>query len=176
MNSMMSTTPLKIPVTEWAMWANEHVLLTGYVLGLFSILEISFQFSLWPIGIYSLILSIALIVFEYPRSRKFVGKARPRRWQQFPTAILKRLGPFSRNYFFRFVAYVLLSIPCFLLISTFVPATSLVFGAFIYGVAALYHERWKPVEIVDVNDQQNLIQGVQSPTRPPPREPIYNQI
>ncbi|CAF4422431.1 unnamed protein product, partial [Rotaria magnacalcarata] len=69
---MLTDVPTKIvlpaPTIEWAMWANEHVLLTSYILGTFSILTIILQFSLWPIGIYGLILAVFIIIIEYPRS------------------------------------------------------------------------------------------------------------
>ncbi|CAF4609827.1 unnamed protein product [Rotaria socialis] len=155
---------------EWAMWANEHVLLTGYILGTFSILTIILQFSLWPIGIYGLILAVFIIIIEYPRSGRIVKKSKPRPLQKYPSVLLTKLGPLTRNYFIRFVLYILLSLPCLFLISTITPAISLFIGAGAYGLAALYQEQWKPVEPKTTDD------AVPMPTRPPPRAHAYNTL
>ena len=76
------------------------------------------------------------------------------------------MGPVARNYFIRFVAYILLALPCLFLISTIAPALSLVIGAGAYGLAALYEEQWIPVEPVSKEP------AVPMPTRPPPRVPV----
>jgi cytochrome b-245, alpha polypeptide len=154
---------------EWAMWANEHILITAYVLAIFSILTIIYQHALWPIGIYGLILAILMIIFEYPRSGRVVKKSRSRRFQQYPSLLLAKLGWVGRNYFLRFVTYILLSLPCLFLISTIAPALSLVIGACIYGLAALFHEQWIPVEVKPKE------QTIPMPTRPPPRVPVNNR-
>lgn len=160
-------TILPTSTIEWAMWANEHVLLTGYVLGIFSILTIIFRFSLWQIGIYGLILSVFIIIIEYPRSGRIVKKSKPRPLQKYPSFLLTKLGPLTRNYFIRFVLYILLSFPCLFLISTITPAISLFIGAGAYGLAALFQEQWKPVEPKSADD------AVPMPTRPPPRAHDY---
>lgn len=152
---------------EWAMWANEHVLITGYCLAMFSILTIVLRFSLWYIGIYGLVLALFIILVEYPRSGRVVKKSKARKFQEYPAALVSRLGPITRNYFVRFILYLLLSLPCLFLIATITPAISLVLGACIYGLAGLYHEGWKPVE---PKIQET---AVAMPSRPPPREPIY---
>jgi hypothetical protein len=168
---MSSTTPIKTDAPqstiEWAMWANEHVLITGYCLAIFSILSIILQFTLWPMAIYGLIISLVIIFIEYPRSGRIVKKSKARLFQEYPSAIISKLGPFTRNYFFRFIAYILFSLPCLFLISTITPAISLIIGAMIYGLAALFQEQWKPVE-PKVEEE-----SVPMPSRPPPREPIY---
>ena len=128
------------------MWANEHVLITGYCLAIFSTLTIVLQFALWQIAIYGLIISLVIILVEYPRSGRIVKKSKARPLQQYPSVLLTKLGPLTGNYFIRFVAYILLSLPCLFLISTIAPAISLVIGAGVYGLAALYQEKWKPVE------------------------------
>jgi hypothetical protein len=168
---MSSTVPTKtvLPATtiEWAMWANEHVLLTGYVLAIFSVLTIIFRFSLWQIAIYGICLALIIILIEYPRSGRIVKKSKARPLQKYPSILLTKLGPLTRNYFIRFVAYTLFSLPCLFLISTIAPAISLVIGAGAYGLAALYQEQWKPVESKATDET------VPMPTRPPPRAPIY---
>ena len=148
------------------MWANEHVLLTGYVLAIFSILTIIYQFALWQIAIYGLVLALFIIVFEYPRSGRIVKKSRSRPLQVYPAVLVTKMGSVGRNYFIRFVAYILLAMPCLFLISTVAPALSLVVGAGAYGLAALYQEQWKPVE------QKAKETAMPMPTRPPPRTPI----
>jgi hypothetical protein len=167
---MSSTRPAKTDTPqstiEWAMWANEHVLITGYCLAIFSILSIILRYALWPIAIYGLFISLVIIFIEYPRSGRIVKKSKARKFQEYPSAVISKLGPFTRNYFFRFIAYILFSLPCLFLISTITPAISLVIGAIIYGLAALFQEQWKPVE-------PKVAEQVLTPTRPPPREPIY---
>jgi hypothetical protein len=168
MSSTVATkTVLPRSTIEWAMWANEHVLLTGYVLAIFSILTVIFRFSLWQIAIYGLCLAVLIILIEYPRSGRIVKKSKARPLQNYPSVLLTKLGPFARNYFIRFVAYILLSIPCLFLISTIAPAISLVIGAGVYGLAALYEEQWIPVEA------KTKDATIPMPTRPPPREPLY---
>lgn len=152
---------------EWAMWANEHVLITSYVLAIFSILTIVLRFALWQIAIYGLGISLFIILIEYPRSGRIVKKSKARRFQECPAAFVSKLGPLTRNYFIRFLAYIVFSLPCLFLIATITPAISLIIGAIIYGIAALSQEQWKPVEPKVVND------AVPMPSRPPPREPIY---
>jgi hypothetical protein len=168
---MSSTTPIKpdapVSTIEWAMWANEHVLITGYVLAIFSILTIALQFALWYIAIYGLVISLIIILIEYPRSGRIVKKSKARKFQEYPAALISKFGPFTRNYFIRFIAYILFSLPCLFLIGTIAPAISLVIGAMVYGIAALCQEQWKPVEPKVIND------SVPMPSRPPPREPIY---
>ncbi|UJR28721.1 hypothetical protein I4U23_009950 [Adineta vaga] len=166
----MSTSPKPVLPTstiEWAMWANEHVLITGYILGIFSILTMIFRFSLWQISIYGFILALFIILIEYPRSGRIVKKSKARPLQQYPSILLTKLGALTRNYFIRFAVYILLSLPCLFLISTIVPAISLIIGAGAYGLAALYQEQWKPVEPKTTDNT------VPMPTRPPPREPLY---
>ena len=153
---------------EWAMWANEHVLFTGYTMAIFSILTIIYQFPLWQIAVYGLILSVVIILFEYPRSGRVVKKSRSRPLQQYPSVLISKMGPVGRNYFIRFVGYILLSLPCLFLISTIAPALSLVLGAIVYGIAALYQEQWIPVEPKAKEEE------IPMPTRPPPRAPVYN--
>lgn len=152
---------------EWAMWANEHVLLTGYVLAIFSILTIILRFTLWQIAIYGLGISLFIILIEYPRSGRIVKKSKARRFQEYPAAVVSKLGLLTRNYFIRCIAYITFSIPCLFLIATITPAISLIIGAIVYGLAGLCQEQWKPVEpkIVEAS--------VPMPSRPPPREPIY---
>jgi hypothetical protein len=168
---MSSTTPIKpdspTSTIEWAMWANEHVLLTGYVLAIFSILTIIFRFALWYIAIYGLFISLVIILIEYPRSGRIVKKSKARKFQEYPSALVSKLGPFTRNYFIRFIAYSLFSLPCLFLIATITPAISLIIGAAIYVLAAIHEEQWIPVEPKIVEDT------VPMPSRPPPREPIY---
>ena len=155
------------PTIEWAMWANEHVLITGYCLAIFSILSIVLRFALWQIAIYGLAISLLIILIEYPRSGRIVKKSKARLFQEYPSVLVSKLGPLTRNYFFRFIAYILFSLPCLFLISTVTPAISLVIGAMIYGLAGLFQEQWIPVEPKVVEDT------VPMPSRPPPREPIY---
>ncbi|CAF1041015.1 unnamed protein product [Rotaria sordida] len=168
LTDVSTKTVLPTSTIEWAMWANEHVLLTGYVLAIFSILTIIFQFSLWQIAIYGLILALFIILIEYPRSGRIVKKSKARPLQQYPSVLLTKLGPLTRNYFIRFVIYILLSLPCLFLISTISPAISLIIGAGAYGLAALRQEQWKPVEPTTINGT------VPMPTRPPPRAPMYH--
>jgi hypothetical protein len=168
---MSSTTPIKpdspASTIEWAMWANEHVLLTGYVLAIFSILTIVLRFALWQIAIYGLFISLVIILIEYPRSGRIVKKSKARKFQEYPSALVSKLGPFTRNYFIRFIAYSLFSLPCLFLIATITPAISLIIGAVIYVLAAIHEEQWIPVEPKIVEN------AVPMPSRPPPREPIY---
>jgi cytochrome b-245, alpha polypeptide len=169
MSSIVINKQASIPSNiEWAMWANEHTLFTGYFLAIFSILTIIYQFKLWPIGIYSLLLSITIIIFEYPRSGRIVKTSRSRRFQEYPSALIVKLGPLARNYFVRFVVYILLSIPCIFLISTIAPALSLMIGACVYGLAALYKEQWIPV------DRKTQHKTTEFPNRPPPRLPTIS--
>lgn len=151
------------------MWANEHVLFTGYTMAIFSILTIIYRFPLWQIGVYGLILSILIILLEYPRSGRVAKKSRPRLLQRFPSILVSKLGPIGRNYFIRFVAYILLALPCLFLISTIAPALSLVIGALVYGLAALYQEQWIPVEV-----KKETEEPMPMPTRPPPRAPVQS--
>ena len=134
---------------EWAMWANEQamiscgVLCVGSILGVCSIL-LEFPHVRWEISIYGMILSLLILILEYPRGNRDKGNTKPRMNQGWATKVVSSLGVFGRNYFLRFVLYLLLCLPSLLQLATVMGGLCLIITAFIYLKAALENESWTP--------------------------------
>jgi len=162
--------------TEWAMWANEQGVITSVVLLLGGILGTAAQFKKWHFALYTLVLGLLVLLIEYPRGKREKGKKTLERWNQKPfTQFVKLFGVLGRNYWFRFVFYILAAVPSFFFLSTILGGASLVFTSLIYLRAAISGETWKPCL---ADDKPDISANKQSdpPKQPPPRGPRSKSI
>ena len=89
---------------EWAIWGNEQTIISCFVLCIGSILGVcsimlEFPHIRWPISIYGLVVSLLVLLLEYPRGTVEKRKTIPRRFQEIPSKIVQSLRVFGRNYF-----------------------------------------------------------------------------
>ncbi|CAH3041140.1 unnamed protein product [Pocillopora meandrina] len=156
--------------TEWAMWGNEQGVITSVVLLMGGILGTAAQFNKWYFGLYSLILGFLVLLIEYPRGKRDKGKKTLERWMQKPfTQFVQFFGIFGRNYWFRFIFYILSAVPPCFFLSTILGGASLVFTSLIYLRAAISGETWKPC--LPEEKATQTTQQSEPPKQPPPRGP-----
>ncbi|XP_065676632.1 cytochrome b-245 light chain-like isoform X2 [Hydra vulgaris] len=134
---------------EWAMWANEQGVISCYVLFLGGVLGVSshalpFMHKRWQIAAYSMALAFFILLIEYPRSKRKSGRTIERSFQFVLTKFVSMLGVFGRNYFIRFVFYLL---------------------------AALADEQWVACEKETVS--KKTLTRAQPPSVAPPRMVVY---
>lgn len=157
---------------EWAMWANEQAVITSFVTLVGGILGVAGMFKGYEFGIYGIALGVLVFLFEYPRGRREKGKKTVERsGQQCLTVVLKSLGVFGRNYYIRFVLYLLASVPLGFFLPTLLGAFSLFFTSFIYLRAAIAGETWKPCAKAPDATKTPTTNAKEPPQEPPPRAP-----
>jgi len=162
--------------TEWAMWANEQGVISSVVLIMGGILGTAAQFRKWYFAVYTLVLGFLVLVIEYPRGKREKGKKTVERWHQTPfTKFVKCFGVLGRNYWFRFVFYILTAVPPCFFLSTILGGASLVFTSLIYLRAAISGETWKPC-LPDEKADPSTNKPSEPPKQPPPRGPRSRSI
>lgn len=165
----------KMSTTEWAMWANEQGVIASVVLIMGGILGTAAQFTSWHYGVYSLALGILVLLIEYPRGKRDKGKRTLERSHQKPfTKFVKSFGVLGRNYWVRFVFYILASVPPFFFLSTVLGGASLFFTSLIYFRAAISGETWKPCLSNEKPGTEN--KPTEPPKQPPPRGPRAQSV
>lgn len=159
---------------EWAMWANEQAVISCGVLFLGGTLAVSSNalassnvHTYWEIGIYAMCVSFIIFIFEYPRGKRQKGNTLQRSGQYIPTKIVSSLSVFGRNYFIRFILYLLACVPCLLNLGSIMGGLGLLVTSCIYLRAAIAGEEWKPCERV-VNREKTLTRE-RPPSMAPPR-------
>ncbi|XP_045192707.2 cytochrome b-245 light chain-like [Mercenaria mercenaria] len=153
---------------EWAMWANEQALTSCSVLLLGSAVDIAGMFNRWQFGIYGLIASLFILVIEWPRSKRKKGSTVLRRFQRPFTLAVDKLGLLGRNYFIRFIAYLLMCIPCCFTLATLLGGVCLLCTGGIYFLAAIKGEEWAPAGL-DEKSQVKRVTSLHPPKKAPPR-------
>uniref|UniRef100_A0A8C4NJA8 Cytochrome b-245 light chain n=1 Tax=Eptatretus burgeri TaxID=7764 RepID=A0A8C4NJA8_EPTBU len=159
----------KMGRTEWAMWANEHALLSGVVLTLGGVVGTAAQFPNWQFAAASLGAGLLVMLIEYPRGKKMNGGFHPRRGQGCPQACTVILGPITRNYICRSLLLALLSAPGYLTLATILGSISLAISVLFYLLAAIRGESWQPGHTGD-SKHEKISQDTE-PKIPPPRTP-----
>uniref|UniRef100_UPI00358F34EE cytochrome b-245 light chain-like n=1 Tax=Myxine glutinosa TaxID=7769 RepID=UPI00358F34EE len=155
--------------TEWAMWANEHALLSGVVLMIGGVVGTAAQFPKWQFSAASLAAGLLVILIEYPRGKKMNGGFHPRRGQACPQACTIILRPITRNYTCRALLLALLSAPGYLTLATILGSISLAISVLLYLLAAFRGENWQPGHTGD--SRHDHISQDTEPGIPPPRIP-----
>jgi len=151
------------------MWANEQAILTSGVTILCGIIAAAGQYKNWEIGVYAIAAGFITFILEYPRGKRRKGTSYQRKFQR-PFAVIVAQGRFvTRNYFVRFVLYLILSVPCCFILPTLMGALCYMLCGLIYFVAAVKGEEWQPV--LEVKSDQYGPEVIQEPSRPPPRRP-----
>ncbi|XP_076355762.1 cytochrome b-245 light chain-like isoform X3 [Tachypleus tridentatus] len=105
---------------EWAVWANEQTLASSYILIIGASVGLSGIFDKWGIAVFGLL-------------------------QEYIVLYVSATGPLARSYYVRFCVYMCLAMPCCFMLPTFLGGMCLFMGAFIYLMAAVNGESWKPV-------------------------------
>ncbi|XP_076470323.1 cytochrome b-245 light chain-like isoform X1 [Babylonia areolata] len=154
--------------TEWSMWANEQALVSSAVALLGGLLAVAGQFKNWQFGVYAIVISLLVAVLEYPRGKRQKGRTVERTGQFCFTAVVRQGRLLTRNYFIRFVFYLVISVACCFHLSTVLSGVCFIITSIIYMVAALKGEEWIPVEREKESSGPNIIP---EPKNPPPRRP-----
>lgn len=153
---------------EWSMWANEQALVSSAICILGGILAVAGQFSNWQFGAYAIAVAVLVAVLEYPKGKRAKGKSAERVFQFCFTIIVKQGRLLTRNYFVRFVFYLLISIACCFHLSTILGGICFMITSLIYLVAALKGEEWIPIEN---ETEESGPKVIPQPKNPPPRRP-----
>eukprot|EP00117_Sycon_ciliatum_P043370 scpid96117/ scgid31411/ Cytochrome b-245 light chain; Cytochrome b(558) alpha chain; Cytochrome b558 subunit alpha; Neutrophil cytochrome b 22 kDa polypeptide; Superoxide-generating NADPH oxidase light chain subunit; p22 phagocyte B-cytochrome; p22-phox len=161
---------------ELAMWANIQAEYAGYAILVSGILGISIPFRDNEFAIYAIAASVFIVLFEYPRSKRSKGSNVPRPHQEYLAPMVYGLGFLGRNYFVRFVLYLLMAIPLFFFLPTMLAGIFLFCASVTYFAAALRGEQWSPVKLAwgkgksrkEVNQRGRVINP---PAGAPPRHP-----
>ncbi|KAK7114392.1 cytochrome b-245 light chain-like [Littorina saxatilis] len=153
---------------EWSMWANEQALVSSAVALLGGILAVAGQFKYWQLGAYAIAVSLLVAILEYPRGKRQKGHTVERKFQFCFTAVVRQGRLLTRNYFVRFVFYLVISVACCFHLSTLLGGLCFMITSVIYMVAAIKGEEWIPVEPVEDSSGPAVIP---EPRKPPPRKP-----
>ncbi|XP_013779081.1 cytochrome b-245 light chain-like isoform X1 [Limulus polyphemus] len=129
---------------EWAVWANEQTLASSYILIIGASVGLCGIFDKWGIAVFGLITGIGVLFIEFPRGLNKKGQTKKRRLQECIVLYVSATGPLARNYYVRFCVYMCLAMPCCFMLPTFLGGMCLFMGAFIYLMAAVNGESWKP--------------------------------
>lgn len=85
------------------------------------------------------VISLLILLIEYPRGCKKNGKLNERKYQSYLAKFYVNYGTrLYTNYFFRFLLYVLLSIPCLLTLSTLLGGLNLIVTSMLYLIVSLF--------------------------------------
>ncbi|XP_067651494.1 cytochrome b-245 light chain-like isoform X1 [Haliotis asinina] len=162
---------------EWSMWANEQALASSAVVILGGIVTLAGKFKNYQFGIYGICVGVLVALLEYPRSKRQKGRTLERRFQKPLTILVRCGGLVTRNYFIRFVFYLVISVPCCFILPTLLGGMCFLITSAIYFVAALKGEEWKPAGLdTESPSQQPGPRVLQPPSHPPPRRPMDNSI
>ncbi|XP_076355751.1 cytochrome b-245 light chain-like isoform X2 [Tachypleus tridentatus] len=125
---------------EWAVWANEQTLASSYILIIGASVGLSGIFDKWGIAVFGLI----FIVLFHGATVGWLLSCNTR-LQEYIVLYVSATGPLARSYYVRFCVYMCLAMPCCFMLPTFLGGMCLFMGAFIYLMAAVNGESWKPV-------------------------------
>ncbi|XP_052230716.1 cytochrome b-245 light chain-like isoform X2 [Dreissena polymorpha] len=139
-----------------------------------SAISIAGMFKYWQIGIYGAIISLLIAALEWPRSKRKKGSTVERRFQRPFAQFVNKLGVLGRNYFFRFLVYLLLCVPCCFTLATLLGGICMILTGAIYFIAAIKGEEWM-ASGQDTSDQK-AVNTIQPPKKPPPRPSAQNNI
>lgn len=150
------------------MWANEHAFVSGIVMLMGGITGV-FGFDGAAFAYYTIVVSVLILILEYPRGMRRKGSTVERRFQSILHPVLLALSPVTTNYFVRFIFYLLLSVPCIFQFPTLLGGICLFVAALIYFKAALGGESWSAYK-ANVNRSKKTLTN-RPPENPPPRPP-----
>jgi len=131
-------------------------------------LQNSGQFIRWDCGLAAGVLSLFILVLEWPRPGRERGRVQGRPFQEPFTDFVILLGGVGRSYYARFVLYIIVSLPACVCLPTLIPAIFYFLAAIFYLVAAVRGEHWRPI-IYETKRRKTQFAEIKMPTRPPPR-------
>lgn len=153
---------------QFDLWANEQAMLTSIICIISSAIAAAGQFIRWDCGLAAGVLSLFILVLEWPRPGREKGRVQGRPFQEPFTDFVILLGGIGRSYYARFVLYIIVSLPACVCLPTLVPAIFYFLAAMFYLVAAVRGEHWRP--IINTRERRKTqFAEIQMPTRPPPR-------
>jgi len=155
---------------EWAMWANEQAVASCFIILLGGILAVAegAKHVRWQIGAYGIVMSLLILFIEWPRSKRVKGNTLQRTYQWIPAKMVACFGVVGRNYFVRFVFYLLATIPTVFNLGTIMGGVAMLCACIIYLVAAVKGESWKPCER-DQGARKKTLTRMAPPKAAPPR-------
>ncbi|KAI3377107.1 hypothetical protein L3Q82_000306 [Scortum barcoo] len=131
---------------EWAMWANEQALASGFILLTGGIVGVAGQFRGWEFAAYA------------------VG-------QYCFTVCVKAFGPLTRNYYVRAFLHAAVCVPGGFMLATVLGCVCLGIASLIYLVAAIRGEHWEPI-LPRKEVRKPAAESIKNPPQnPPPRPP-----
>ncbi|XP_021352720.1 cytochrome b-245 light chain-like [Mizuhopecten yessoensis] len=156
---------------EWAMWANEQAIASAFILISGGAIGVAGFFKGWEIGIYGIVAGIFVLMIEYPRGKRKTGHSTQERTFQRPLSrLLNCCGPVTRNYFVRFIIYLVLCVPACFILATLLGGVCLFITSMIYMVAAFRGEEWLAVGLEEKEaDPVRELKSFKRPVKPPPR-------
>lgn len=128
------------------------------------------QFTVWQICAFSLVAGCVIFCIEYPRGKRRKGQSVERKHQHCFSVVLSHLGVFGRNYYIRFIFYLLTGVACVFHIASVLGGLCLVIASLVYLVAAVKGEAWQPVERAP-EEGEGKRYVAEAPSQPPPRRP-----
>ncbi|XP_034536262.1 cytochrome b-245 light chain [Notolabrus celidotus] len=156
---------------EWAMWANEQALASGFIYLTGGIVGVAGQFRGWQFAAYAVAAGVFVCLLEYPRSKRSKGTSVARSGQYCFTVVVKAFGPLTKNYYFRAFLHAALCVPGGFMLATVLGCVCLGIASIIYLVAAIRGEHWEP--ILPRKETYKPTGGSinKPPENPPPRPP-----
>ncbi|XP_041376181.1 cytochrome b-245 light chain-like isoform X2 [Gigantopelta aegis] len=125
------------------------------------------MFDRWQFGVYGIVAALFVFIIEFPRGKRQSGKTIERRFQKIFTHIVKLGGIVTRNYFVRFVLYLILTVPCCFILPTLIGGVCFLITGIIYFVAAIKGEEWIPAGLDEPSHEGPTV--MHPPRHPPPR-------
>ncbi|XP_033100183.1 cytochrome b-245 light chain-like isoform X2 [Anneissia japonica] len=148
--------------TEYAMWANEHALVSGVVI------------LIGGIVVYAIFIGCFITIYEYPRGYREDSVCIRRRGQDFFEPFVSIIsGIFFDSYGVRAVVYLLLCLPCGGCLPTLTGGVSLLFASLLYFISALRHETRKSPGALPRKEKWKRKSTIRAPKHPPPRLKHY---
>ncbi|NP_001027717.1 p22phox protein [Takifugu rubripes] len=156
---------------EWAMWANEQALASGFILLTGGVVGVAGQFRGWQFAAYAVAAGVLVCLLEYPRSKRSKGTSVERPGQRCFTVCVKAFGPVTRNYYVRAVLHAAICVPGGFMLATVLGCVCLGIASIIYLVAAIRGEHWEPI-LPSKEIRKPVAESIKNPPQnPPPRPP-----
>jgi len=157
---------IKYNPIAWSMWAN----VLGVFAALFMIIggiisQNGFERSSLGAGVLGAGFFVG--IFEWPRGKRKKGWTIPRAYQHKLQPLIVATGPIGRNYFFRAILWLMISVMCFFCFPCVVGGVTLALSALVYFVAAIIGEQWQPLDAPRERAKGPRVN--EAPSKPPPR-------
>lgn len=130
---------------EWGVLANEFALTSSYSMLVGGMVGLCEMFQRWQIALFSVFGGILVFAVEYPRGYRSDLRVVERKFQDYLEPFVSVLGIFGRNYYARFLIYLILGTPCCFLLPTLIGGVCIIIASTIYLKAAFCGYQWQPI-------------------------------